>query len=982
MTMDLAHWQERLSNHFSALRDYRGSIEYERPIFGLEHGLDPAEIQAMVTALRTQIADSPPQRDHALVWIVYSSELGYRYTGDEYWQTFEEETPGWIEHGNRYWLRQCYREFEKDFGGAVPTGRWAHQFSIICWPITHAVLPTDLQRQLARVLFELRHRFSAHILESPLSLGELIAAQSWNTTSRFQNLAQETGLLGQIAAALLFQGEFGTGNLMHSATLRRIGKDLDRERRAREWLQDARNSAKSRTQVRGLREANRRLNPASTTRVDKAREEIAALGIEPKVLLRLANPLDATWDVTLELPDLSHLLMRLPEVRPILTGSRCVVAGSDGRPLARGRCLYPNQRVRLSRWPSTDEVLLQFEQTNPQLDFLLRTECLLRPGSKWLFRLALDGLAYECRSLRVRPRQKYVLISTTSPISSHELIDPIEFSCEGIYGAVIELPSSLNERWEELLKDLGLSQARTFEVWPAGLAAADWDGEGYGEWLSSEQPCLAIQSDYSQERVLISKADDEYLKLELTSIVPGEPIFVEMPKLPAGHHTFRVCVEDSSNKMAILEDLEVSMQIREPRPWLPNEHSATEPLSLELDPPVPSLEELWESKVAISIHGPRGRVTKCRVSMFEREGKTPAISKQLPNLAIPFDAHHWRTHFSRHFQNPGGQAKKKTQEVYDISRRCQLEFDADELGSFTVIFEREFTPLRWVFRRHGANSTLVLLNDTGDAEEPTVSHRTFEEPFVDLSLPCASEYEIPSAGAMYIAHRGDFRASIIVPPPVIRDFKDLRCQPEVKRQQRSLASVIDVLEVANLWGGARLTGDVLALNRQRDVVSSLVREVFCLLCGDKWESVEDNSANDLQKAFSLRSALSKYSGEAEVGKLVTRDVESLSLANCVYRVQHLAGLTEQYRLLSAVVHETSLPQNISTTKWCSELALRLASNPAQVIAWAGHHLNFGLDCLMQNPVLARLARFVVLATDQYLGSKPESGELYASWRWD
>ena len=207
-------------------------------------------------------------------------------------------------------------------------------------------------------------------------------------------------------------------------------------------------------------------------------------------MLRPTNASSVLWEVSLEIPDLSHLLLRFPQTRPILTGSRCVVAGASGRPLARGRCLHGIQRVRLTQWPRADEVLLQFEQSDPQLDYLLRAECLLRPGLKWLFRVASDGLAYECRSLRVRPGQQYILVSTAGPLQSNGHANPIDLSCERIYGAILELPPALTVDWEESLQTLGLGQAKTVEVWPAGLAAAEWDGEGYGEWFASEQPCL------------------------------------------------------------------------------------------------------------------------------------------------------------------------------------------------------------------------------------------------------------------------------------------------------------------------------------------------------------------------------------------------------------------------------------------------------------------------------------------------------------
>ena len=112
----------------------------------------------------------------------------------------------------------------------------------------------------------------------------------------------------------------------------------------------------------------------------------------------------------------SELLIRFPAVRESLVNSRCTVRGASGRPLARGRLLHGAQRIALQHWPSEEAVLLEFESPNQQLDFLLRTECLLRPGSTRLFRVASDGLAYECRSLTVRPGQRYVLLSTAGTI--------------------------------------------------------------------------------------------------------------------------------------------------------------------------------------------------------------------------------------------------------------------------------------------------------------------------------------------------------------------------------------------------------------------------------------------------------------------------------------------------------------------------------------------------------------------------------------
>ena len=122
MTTELEAWQARLSLHFATLRDSRRARGIAEPLFALEHGLAQTEVSALEGAVRTHIASRAPSRDHWLVWVVYSAELGYRYSGDEYWQTFEQETPGWIFNGDRYRIREFYRRFEREFGGAVPSG--------------------------------------------------------------------------------------------------------------------------------------------------------------------------------------------------------------------------------------------------------------------------------------------------------------------------------------------------------------------------------------------------------------------------------------------------------------------------------------------------------------------------------------------------------------------------------------------------------------------------------------------------------------------------------------------------------------------------------------------------------------------------------------------------------------------------------------------------------------------------------------------
>ena len=139
--------------------------------------------------IRRHIRSEAPRWPHRLPWTVYAAEIGYLYSGDEYWQTFEERTPGWSMRGRRHWLKKCFIDFHNRYGGANPSGPWARKFSIICWHITHAILPRDLQRHLAKILYDLRHTLSQEALSNPRRLGELIESHSRRTVRALHSTA-------------------------------------------------------------------------------------------------------------------------------------------------------------------------------------------------------------------------------------------------------------------------------------------------------------------------------------------------------------------------------------------------------------------------------------------------------------------------------------------------------------------------------------------------------------------------------------------------------------------------------------------------------------------------------------------------------------------------------------------------------------------------------------------------------------------------
>lgn len=985
MTTELELWQTRLSLHFATLRDSRRARGTEKSLFALEHGLTQTEVSALEGAVRTHIASRALSRDHWLVWVVYSAELGYRYAGDEYWQTFEQETPGWIFNGDRHRLREFYRWFEREFGGAVPSGPWAEHFTIICWPITHAILPKDLQVQLARALYECRYLFSEDVLRSPERLGDLLAARAWNASSRFRNLVEDTRLLGQIAAALLTQGQTGSGELIYPVTLQRISADLERERQAREWLRKARHSVNERVQIRGLGTISSRIFLPDASQPDEARAAVTRLGIEPRLVLRPRDVSGGLWDIMLEIPDLSHLLLRFPQIREILTGSRCVVAGSQGRPLARGRLVHGTQRIRLVRWPKPDEVLLQFERMDRQLEFLLQTECLLRPGTTWLLRIASDELAYERRGLRVRPGESYVILSTDGPIDGGRHITPVEVECQGVNAARLDLPKSLTGDWQQSIQHLGLGQARGIEVWPVGLSAVAWDGEGYGEWQASERPCLAILADHPLESLRVSIDSSPFHVFELTTLEAGEFLFLELPLLPVGVHRLKFSASSNlAGKAEELDDLEATIRILEDKSQtLTIDHRG--PVSIQIDPPHPTMEQLWDGEVEVLLRGPKNQEIASRVSLLERNEKGAILTKDLPPFRLPVSPEDWKNHFDKGFRE-----REDVQEAYDRANICVLEFGFGEFGRFMLRCERPFTPLRWALRREDSEYIVRLYDDSGHTKRPIINHAAFETPCSEERVPFKVEIQVPDHGGMYIARTRTHTTAIIVPPMFSHSLglAALDFKPKIERLGRTTYSAMRIIKVASLWSRARLPGNLLAEFRRQQVMSALACELFRLVCGDIWAKAEeetDLTGKDTKTLEVLSRAISRNPAEAGAGPALLRDAESMAYYDCGHRVEHFFSLVDRHQVLPENVQRmwTSQPGDtgIGTPVWLAELALRLASNPARAEDWAGADLHPGLNCLIESPSIFRAARFAVLATQRFFSSGVQFGELYAGWRW-
>lgn len=993
-TTPLVAWQQRLDDHFGRLATERKASDW--PLFALEHGLSAAERDALARDVRAVTVLGPPSRDFPLPWIVYAAEIGYEYEGEKYWPVFKEYTPGWDDQWRDY-VRRRFMQFAAKYNGAIPEGAWAGHFSIIAWPITHGILPRDLQRQLAELLYYARTTFRSETFRSAEALGRHLEANSHHSSSRFRKFAENTTLLGQIALALLLQetdSPIGTANAatnppsdvsrLHPATLARITADLSRERDAGEWLNEARSAARYR--VRGvaripLRSAGVQ-DRASGRQADRS-EAIAdqnLLSAVPRHRFVLRETSPHEWQVRLHFPNLAPLLDQIPHARDVLMRAQGRVTPPRGPLLARGRIVteqWPG--LTLSEWPKPGAMLLTFEQAPPELRAFLETSFRAPSGGRWLFAIGADGQAREQGARVLRPGASYLLLGPTRTNNPAGGLIPVGLSCTGVFGLRIDVPDAISESFAAVLEILGLEVAQTLDVWPAGLPVAEWTGDGSAEWLVGDAITLGVRADRRITELSVGIDDAPTVCLPPGENGTGNVAFVTVPPLEEGRHQIVLRVrgpnaqsfqEEPGDERALEGALEVLV-----RPPRGSARDGTGVLSLLTQPQAPSLEDVWDGRCEFYVSAPGAATMRCRVTLTAKGKTEPLVHRQLHGLPIPLDTATWRDAFEHRVRDAAS-------EHYDEAHACVLQFDAGALGQARIVAERDFTPLRWAVRDGGRVAALI---DSGGGAGLEIHAYACDSPDIPRQLApveVAAGVSLELAGALLWARSGGAVSAVVaIPSQRVDSLAALSRRPHVAACAREVGPIGRLIRVAAAWERARLAANPLAASRRRDAVNALLACAFESIAGGRWrtaetnarsvvESVNGNSNQSTDRAWraveTLRGLISERPDERGLAPAIALKSPDLAKASAAERE---AAFREH---VSAFVHSVDADRAAS-------FAIRLSTSPSAAIAWtlakSGNAsssvtlttregaLESAINMLLSAPVVLRAARFFTLCLD-------------------
>lgn len=934
----LKYLHVKLDDHFQMLHERRQALQPAAPVFALEHDLSGDDLKLLLAAVRGAVADGLDARYRTwwLPIVVFAAEIGYDYVGDEYWPLLAQRAPGW-ESGpqwnvprNRNRIKQWFKQFAYDYGGAEPRGGFAANFNIIAWPITHAVMPADLQRQMAQLLFESRGVLSAELLADPNALGACLASRTGGYSERFRIFCANQSLLGQVAVALLSGDEEETPYLVRS-TLVRLVAGLSNEQSSRSWLARARQSA-------DVIRSSGFLSKATGDAPAQRSRRVPAVA-NPKLLLRDQG---GGWHPYLELPDLTPLQARHQQVERELRSLRAKVEGHP-RQLARGRLLYPD-KVPLSAWPRPDVPAIELERGSTAVNNLIAEHCSIDPGPWWVFRRRSGGVAIEVKGKFVRPGNEYCLVGRldSKPPSLSWIVQTMA-PVEGVHAFDLTVPQIISAAEVDQLAAIGLAVVSDVSIRPVGLVPGSWDGEGAIEWLAGEPAMLAVSCARASEKCVVTV--DRGLPNVLEFPEGQSELIFALEGLAVGKHDVNVSLLSlEAGRPLISGSLAITI-----RDLHTNREGATEGTAIRLftTPARPKMTELWDGRASLSIDGPLQ--TRAELAIILRDGEGRQLAKLHRSVSVPFSDSAWERLTDQELR------KKRLFSAYEEAESCEVSVFRDGVGFASMVCERGFDPLRWVLaKQHSGHHEARLIDRTGSGDTH-VHLFSVEAPLVGEQYDYRQPIAVPAAGGLLQATSGKMRAAIILPPEPNRLRQSHPAVPRCWDDQ--LLEVQRIIEGHRWWLDADLPADPFAHHQQEKVLDALTTALVSLVAGHRWAKLErKRDPVGAHRQLELLDEMSKLVGAAPKQRAVARQI-----AGHLWQwLDSPAALSEGFAdAIKALVP----PSGMGDHRAAAEFLLTLASRPGSVASWADAERDRLLRCVLLSPVLIRAARFAVLGTE-------------------
>lgn len=932
----LSETAAKLQDQFAALHAARKDSGH--PVYALEHGLEKDELTEVRGQLTADLTQSRTlRREHWLLWLAVAAEVGYDYDGNEYWISFAQQIRHWSWYGSRDQIRTWFRRFESEFGGYRPEGRWAEHFSIIAWPIAHAILPKDLQHQFARHLNELKYELARAAHLSSSEIGDLLHSHDSGGSSRFRNLLQHGELTSRLLLAMRDEDVDDASSTIYRPTLARIVNDLEQNRVARAWLRDARSVLReARFQPRGgLQDNSRPHTPAAIDAIKRTKSV--------KLLARRSAA--GSWALGIWLPDLNAMLAGAGLGLDSLARTRVRFADRadawmPGRAIAA--LSQTDQPVRHLLQISEGPVLV-LEQSLSPVSEIFNSELQVLGQSPWLLKVQADGTARHIAGNHVRASEKYVLVSTArmeGAVASSLALEELACPDEGAFLYSLATPAQLTPTSVADLAKLGLGCALRATVEPVGLLPRN-DGTAEGTiWLATEEILLRLIADTPVAEYLIRIDGGDQ-----TRILAGDDaqVVISLGPLPIGSHTLEVGAFSVGQKHPTttneFEPVVLSLEVRSPQPW---RQGMAERAGIRLFADSgATLQDVLDGSAQVLLVGPAERQITVELRTFTLNGHR-AKTAELGKVTLPVEPNALQQVLRRAGQD-------RFEEVVHSSPRIDFAFVASEMGEVCLTVTQKVHPLRWVLEVTDKTPSIRLVDEAGISGVIDIVHSPLGVPDggspVELDK-CLEGLSVEAPGALVAASYGGEQYGAVVSIAAAKrmsSFSELGLKVGLATPPSGTDAVPALVERLRLWSSAQLLGS-LAATRRASLLLELRRGIAQAVCGRTWTDL----------AYQCRS------GRADLLGRLKKDIQGGTATGFSSRMHsddwcHLAGLEQQ---------QAEFFKHVQTYRLCDD---RSVCDLAVTLAFAPALATFDqpdtLAALSEFQAIARGAFFAQLVTD-------------------
>ncbi len=930
--MDLADFQQRLSDQYARLRDLRASENY--PVYAIEHGLSAEEVAVALSLLSQNFrANTRSDGTYWLVWCAAAAEVGYRYDGTEYWDSFCKAIPEWLDRNrDRDNIREFYRRFATTYRGLTPAGLWAKQFPIIAWPITQAILPQYLQRHFTGHLFELRHLLVKGGELTLDEIGDLLCDKYAGRSSLFEGFLQQKPLTSRFVMALGMEELADAVAPIEKMMLDRIVADIDALGSAGRRLRETQ---------RTLREArfvnSYRLGFVQQPKPQETNKPAAAeRPVGPRLVARLSG--SETWSLSLSIPDLCTPLknagLSSRDMEEARMRYRSCSTTSGWHP-ARALFAYCGEAEEpLESYPVETVDVFTFDRPIEAATRVLEGRLRFPAQEVRLLKLRVDGAAYELSGRHVRANHSYVIVTGATLPEAFVTglgLTPLSANVPPAHLWRLDVPAMLDAPKIAALASLGLGFRLGIRVEPVGLSPR-WNAATDGvTFLDSECPLFRITSEVAVREFIVRL--DQSTPLRIAPSTNGTTL-ISLGTLPIGPHHVSV----SALGVATGGDIEseiLSIDVRPPTPWQSSVEGKAG-IAMKLDPLEAALDQFLDGSARLRIVAPPRRKLKLSARFYGLNGAMFS-DEALGRYATPIDGDKLSEAIAQKLASESQLAN------VERAARIELAISLDEFGSACVAFEKPVEPIRWL----RLDDRKVRLSDDSGADTPLVIEK-FDLEAVDMATGVEYDqaiegFELRGKGGLLVAtHNGrPYEAIATATQRNLTAFNDLDMPAKVSGAALYPRQIIKALK---RWNGARRLMGPMAFLAKRNAIRVLERALCAALCGDEWVASVDRVA----------------AGKQQVGELYPRVWHSLGFGSGLAKFTWRYDLNESEALGEFVrlVEVYKLPADRTQC----ELAMRLAFGPHKIRS-AELPTDEALAALRSERALLRGAYFARMVAD-------------------